>query len=39
MFIVYFLEYTVCTGFCERANHFGYVEFIDDCEMCAAFGY
>ena len=26
MFIVYFLEYTVCTGFCERANHFGYVD-------------
>ncbi len=20
-------------------NHFGYVEFIADCEMCAAFGY
>ena len=26
MFIVYFLEYTVCTGFCERANYFGYVD-------------
>ena len=26
MFIVYFLEYCVCTGFCERANHFKYVD-------------
>ena len=25
MFIVYFLEYTVCYGFCERANYFGYI--------------
>ena len=25
MFIVYFLEYTVCSGFCERANYFGYI--------------
>ena len=26
MFIVYFLEYCVCSGFCERANRFGYVD-------------
>ena len=26
MFLVYFLEYSVCTGFSERANHFGYVD-------------
>jgi battenin len=26
MFIVYFLEYCVCTGFCERANHYKYVD-------------
>ena len=26
MFIVYFLEYSVCTGFSERANHFKYVD-------------
>jgi battenin len=25
MFLVYFLEYTVCSGFCERANYFGYI--------------
>ena len=26
MFIVYFLEYSVCTGFSERANFFKYVD-------------
>ena len=26
MFLVYFLEYSVCTGFCERANYFGYID-------------
>ena len=26
MFLVYFLEYCVCTGFSERANYFGYVD-------------
>ena len=26
MFIVYFLEYTVCSGFCERANYFKYID-------------
>ena len=26
MFFVYFLEYSVCTGFCERANYFKYVD-------------
>ena len=26
MFLVYFLEYSVCTGFSERANFFGYVD-------------
>ena len=26
LFTVYFLEYTVCSGLCERANHFNYVD-------------
>ena len=26
MFIVYYLEYTVCSGLCERANHFEYID-------------
>jgi battenin len=26
MFLVYLLEYCVCTGFSERANYFGYVD-------------
>ena len=26
MFIVYFLEYTVCSGFCERSNYFKYID-------------
>jgi len=26
MLIVYFLEYTVCSGFCERANYFKYID-------------
>lgn len=26
MFLVYFLEYSVCTGFSERANYFKYVD-------------
>ena len=26
MFIVYYLEYTVCSGLCERANFFGYID-------------
>ena len=26
LLIVYFLEYTICSGLCERANHFGYID-------------
>lgn len=26
LFVVYFLEYTVCSGLCERANNFGYID-------------
>ena len=26
MFIVFYLEYTVCSGLCERANYFGYID-------------
>ena len=26
LFLVYYLEYTICSGLCERANHFGYVD-------------
>ena len=26
LFIVYFLEYTICSGLCERANYFGYID-------------
>ena len=26
LFTVYFLEYTICSGLCERANNFGYID-------------